>query len=227
MIRKLDYEIYLLFFICSDCFFPVTLWDLRIEILTKDMLFTNWVLLQHWNENLQTLVIHSNVYFCKKKSLNPYNYFRVEKKVHTLVLFVIFEDSIILINHHGLKLAEFQVRTGSPKLIYMCAPEWWWQIGWYRVSWYTQRTAGTGRPDILTERLVLGVLIYSQKDWCRVYWYTHRKVGAGCPDYSQNGWYCVSWYTLRMVGTGCPDKFTEQLVLGVLIYSKNGWYWVS
>ncbi|XP_023329260.1 regulator of G-protein signaling loco, partial [Eurytemora carolleeae] len=34
--------------------------------------------------------------------------FRVEKKVHTLVLFAIFEDCIVLINHHGLKLAEFQ-----------------------------------------------------------------------------------------------------------------------
>jgi len=32
---------------------------------------------------------------------------RVEKKVHTLVLFCIFPSQVVLINHHGLKLAEF------------------------------------------------------------------------------------------------------------------------
>jgi len=32
---------------------------------------------------------------------------RVEKKVHTLVLFCIFPNQVVLINHHGLKLAEF------------------------------------------------------------------------------------------------------------------------
>ena len=32
---------------------------------------------------------------------------RVEKKVHTLVLFCIFPSQVVLINHHGLKLAVF------------------------------------------------------------------------------------------------------------------------
>ncbi|XP_059083925.1 regulator of G-protein signaling loco-like, partial [Tigriopus californicus] len=32
---------------------------------------------------------------------------RVEKKVHTMVLMCIFEDKIVLINHHGLKLADY------------------------------------------------------------------------------------------------------------------------
>ena len=36
---------------------------------------------------------------------------RVEKKVHTLVLLGIFDTCVILINHHGLKLAEFQVKN--------------------------------------------------------------------------------------------------------------------
>ena len=32
---------------------------------------------------------------------------RVEKKVHTMVLMAIFAERIILINHHGVKLAEY------------------------------------------------------------------------------------------------------------------------
>ena len=36
---------------------------------------------------------------------------RVEKKVHTLVLFCIFPSQVVLINHHGLKLAVFQAEN--------------------------------------------------------------------------------------------------------------------
>ena len=36
---------------------------------------------------------------------------RVEKKVHTLVLLCIFPAKVILINHHGLKLAEFPAES--------------------------------------------------------------------------------------------------------------------
>ena len=32
---------------------------------------------------------------------------RIEKKVHTMVLMAIFQEKIILINHHGIKLAEY------------------------------------------------------------------------------------------------------------------------
>ena len=32
---------------------------------------------------------------------------RVEKKVHTMVLMAIFPEKIVLINHHGIKLAEY------------------------------------------------------------------------------------------------------------------------
>ena len=32
---------------------------------------------------------------------------RIEKKVHTMVLMAIFQDKIMLINHHGVKLAEY------------------------------------------------------------------------------------------------------------------------
>ena len=32
---------------------------------------------------------------------------RVEKKVHTMVLMGIFVERIVLINHHGVKLAEY------------------------------------------------------------------------------------------------------------------------
>jgi regulator of G-protein signaling len=44
---------------------------------------------------------------------------RVEQKVHTLVLLVIFPARIVLINHHGLKLAEFpadSIRCSSRRL---------------------------------------------------------------------------------------------------------------
>lgn len=38
---------------------------------------------------------------------------RVEKKVHTMVLMVIFAEKIILINHHGVKLAEYPANQVS------------------------------------------------------------------------------------------------------------------
>ena len=32
---------------------------------------------------------------------------RVERKVHTMVLISLFPDKVLLINHHGVKLAEY------------------------------------------------------------------------------------------------------------------------